>query len=103
MKMIFKIEEYFPDTKQFVIRYCRKNSPKPITDYPAKCISTEVCDTSFDSRNLIESIAQYGYNKILAQEEKEETLSENENPGTMRSLEKSTIKGATIHYEEYYV
>ena len=77
MKMIFKIEEYFPDTKQFVIRYCRKNSPKPITEYPAKCISTEVCDTSFDSRNLVESIAQYGYHKVLTQEDNEITLLEN--------------------------
>ena len=36
MKVIFKIEEYYPDTKQVVIRYCRQNAPKPITEYPAK-------------------------------------------------------------------
>ena len=36
MKMIFKIEEYLPDTKQVVIRYCRQNAPKPISEYPAK-------------------------------------------------------------------
>ena len=77
MKMIFKIEEYLPDTKQVVIRYCRQNAPKPISEYPAKAVSTENYDTSFDSRNLIESIAQYGYSKILAQEENAETLSEN--------------------------
>ena len=35
MKMIFKIEEYLPDTKQVVIRYCRQNAPKPISEYPA--------------------------------------------------------------------
>ena len=77
MKMIFKIEEYLPETKQVVIRYCRQNSPKPISEYPAKAVSTEIYDVSFDSRNLVESISQYGYDKVLAQEEKEITLPEN--------------------------
>ena len=77
MKMIFKIEEYLPETKQVVIRYCRKNSPKPITEYPAKAVSTKKYDTSFDSQNLVESIAQYGYKKVFNQEDKEDTLPEN--------------------------
>ena len=77
MKMIFKIEEYLPETKQVVIRYCRQNSPKPISDYPAKAVSTEIYDVSFDSRNLVESISQYGYDKVLLQEEEEITLPEN--------------------------
>ena len=77
MKMIFKIEEYLPETKQVVIRYCRQNSPKPISEYPAKAVSTEIYDVSFDSRNLVESISQYGYDKVLEQEEEEITLPEN--------------------------
>lgn len=77
MKMIFKIEEYLPETKQVVIRYCRQNSPKPISEYPAKAVSTENYDVSFDSRNLVESISQYGYDKVLIQEEEEITLPEN--------------------------
>ena len=77
MKMIFKIEEYLPETKQVMIRYCRQNAPKPISEYPAKAISTEVYDVSFDSRNLVESIAQYGYNKVLRQEDNEIILREN--------------------------
>ena len=77
MKMIFKIEEYLPETKQVVIRYCRQNSPKPISEYPAKAVSTEIYDVSFDSRNLVESISQYGYDKVLIQEEEEITLPEN--------------------------
>ena len=77
MKMIFKIEEYLPETKQVVIRYCRKNSPKPITEYPAKAVSTQNYDVSFDSQNLVESIAQYGYKKVFNQEDKEDTLPEN--------------------------
>ena len=75
--MLFKIEEYIPETEQVVIRYCRKNSPKPITDYPAKAVSTKKYDTSFDSQNLVESIAQYGYKKVFNQEDKETTLPEN--------------------------
>ena len=60
MKIIFKIEEYLPETEQVVIRFCRQNSPKPITEYPAKVYSTEIYDISFDSQNLIESIANTG-------------------------------------------
>ena len=77
MKTIFKIEEYYPEDNQVVIRYCRQHSPKPISEYPAKCVSTEKYDTSFDSQNLVESIAQYGYRKVLTQEDNEETLPEN--------------------------
>ena len=77
MKTIFKIEEYYPEDNQVVIRYCRQHSPKPISEYPAKCVSTEKYDVSFDSQNLVESIAQYGYRKVLAQENNEETLPEN--------------------------
>ena len=86
MKMIFKIEEYLPETKQVVIRYCRKNSPKPITEYPAKAVSTHNYDVSFDSQNLVESIAQYGYKKIFKQEDKEDTLPENIPVETPNSL-----------------
>tara|TARA_R100000388_G_scaffold91810_1_gene74154 strand:+ start:226 stop:582 length:357 start_codon:yes stop_codon:yes gene_type:complete len=74
MKMIFKIEEYLPETKQVMIRYCRQNAPKPISEYPAKAVSTEIYDVSFDSQNLVESIAQYGYKKVLRQENKEDIL-----------------------------
>ena len=77
MKTIFKIEEYYPEDNQVVIRYCRQHSPKPISEYPAKCVSTEKYDVSFDSQNLVESIAQYGYRKVLTQEDNEETLPEN--------------------------
>lgn len=77
MKMIFKIEDYFPDTKQVVIRYCRLNSPKPITNYPAKAMSIDNFDLSFDNQNLIQSIAQYGYNKVMKYETNEITLPEN--------------------------
>ena len=77
MKTIFKIEEYYPEDNQVVIRYCRQHSPKPISEYPAKAVSTGKYDTSFDSQNLVESIAQYGYRKVLTQEDNEETLPEN--------------------------
>lgn len=102
MKMIFKIEEYLPDTKQVVIRYCRQNAPKPISEYPAKAVSTENYDTSFDSRNLIESIAQYGYNKVLAQEEKEATLSENMSIEIPNSLNIADYVGKVVCVEDRY-
>lgn len=77
MKILFKIEEYLSETKQVLIRFCRQNSPKPITEYPAKLSSTEIYDTSFDSQNLIESIAKNGYERVLRQESQENFLPEN--------------------------
>ena len=96
MKMIFKIEEYLPETKQVVIRYCRQNSPKPISEYPAKAVSTEIYDVSFDSRNLVESISQYGYDKVLAQEEKEITLPENLSQEIPNSVDIADYVGKVI-------
>ena len=101
MKMLFKIEEYLPETKQVVIRYCRKNSPKPITEYPAKAVSTHNYDVSFDSQNLVESIAQYGYEKVLRQEGQEDTLPEKvvavTTPVTLRPLE-VTFKTSVVSF-----
>ena len=99
MKMLFKIEEYLPEMEQVVIRYCRKNSPKPITDYPAKAVSTKKYDTSFDSQNLVESIAQYGYEKVLRQEEQEDTLPENIPADIPNSLDISDYVGKIICVE----
>ena len=93
MKMIFKIEEYLPETKQVMIRYCRQNAPKPISEYPVKAMSTEKYDISFDSQNLVESIAQYGYRKILRQEQNETTLSENMPAEIPNSLDISDYVG----------
>ena len=99
MKMLFKIEEYLPETKQVVIRYCRKNSPKPITEYPAKAVSTHNYDASFDSQNLVESIAQYGYEKDFKQEDKEDMLPENVPVETPDSLDIVDYVGKIICVE----
>ena len=102
MKIIFKIEEYYPDAKQVVIRYCRQNAQKPISEDPAKAVSTEQYDTSFDSRNLLESIAQYGYNKVLAQEVKEEILPENIPADIPDSLDIADYVGKVFCVEDRY-
>ena len=99
MKMIFKIEEYLSETNQVIIRYCRKNSPRPITDYPAKAVSTEQYDTSFDSQNLVESIAQYGYDKVFAQEEQELPHPENVPVDVPNSLDLRDYVGKVLCVE----
>ena len=99
MKMLFKIEEYLPEMEQVVIRCCRKNSPKPISEYPAKAVSTQNYDISFDSQNLVESIAQYGYEKVLRQEEQEDTLPENIPVNIPNSLDISDYVGKIICVE----
>ena len=38
MKSIFKIEEYYPDTNQIVVRFARLHAPQPIECYKSVAI-----------------------------------------------------------------
>ena len=69
---------------------------------PCQPVSTEQYDTSFDSRNLLESIAQYGYNKVLAQEDKEEILPENIPADIPDSLDIADYVGKVFCVEDRY-
>jgi len=76
MKVIFKIVEYLPETKQVVVKFCRQNAPKPIDDYCPIAINTDFIDVR-DNVNLIESLFQIGMYQIEEQERAETTLDEN--------------------------
>lgn len=76
MNLIFKIVNYFPETEQIEVKYCRQNSPKSINEYPSGIIDCKNIDfTNYDT--LVQSIMNYG-TKIIDEQEKEEgTLADN--------------------------
>ena len=41
MKVIFKIEKYYPDDKTIEVKLCRLHSHKPIDEYHAKAVSLD--------------------------------------------------------------
>ena len=45
MKLIFKVVEYLEDTQQIVVKFCRKNAPKSIDEYPAGAIDVNRLET----------------------------------------------------------
>ena len=45
MKAIYKIEEYFPDTKQIVVRFSRLKSYKTIDEHRTIAVSLDDLDT----------------------------------------------------------
>ena len=53
MKIIVKIVEYLEDTQQIVVKFCRKNAPKSIDEYPAGAIDVNRLETVYDSQCLV--------------------------------------------------
>ena len=68
MKIIVKVVEYLEDTQQIIVKFCRKNAPKSIDEYPAGAIDVNRLETVYDSQCLIESIMKIGYPTITKQE-----------------------------------
>ena len=87
MKLILKITEYLEDTQQIIVKFCRKNAPKSIDDYPVYAIELDRLETSYDSQSLVESIMKIGYKEILKQEEDEIPLTDNANTATIEGTD----------------
>lgn len=76
MNFIFKIDEYYEDTEQIVVKFCRQNAPKPIDEYPSVAINCSNIDfTNYET--FVSSIMKYGVGRIFTQESEEPTLNEN--------------------------
>ena len=87
MKIIVKIIEYLEDTQQIVVKFCRKNAPKSIDEYPAGAIDVNRLETVYDSQCLVESIMKIGYPTIQKQELNETPLTENDDIATIEGTD----------------
>ena len=80
-KVIFKIEEYLPETGQIVIRMCNKYSHKPITEYECYAIDCDNIDL-YDAESFFSSLMKNygsgiieGQDNIILDENKSEIIS----------------------------
>ena len=78
MIIIYKITDYFPETDQIAVKFCREKSSKPIDDYNAVAINFEDIDTH-DVESFSESLVnKSGLRKLEKQDRKLTTLEENQ-------------------------
>ena len=77
MIIIFKITDYFPETDQIAVKFCREKSPKPIDDYNAIAINCKDID-AYDVESFSESLVdKSGLRRLDKQDKKIRTLEEN--------------------------
>ena len=77
MIIIFKITDYFPETDQISVKFCREKSPIPIDDYNALAINCKDLD-AFDVESFSESLVdKSGLRRLDKQDNKLTTLEEN--------------------------
>ena len=77
MIIIFKITDYFPETDQIAVKFCREKSSKPIDEYNAVAINFEDIDTH-DAESFSESLVnKSGLRRLDKQDRKITTLDEN--------------------------
>ena len=77
MIIIYKITDYFPETNQIAVKFCREKSPIPIDDYNAIAINFKDID-AYDVESFSESlIDKSGLRRLDKQDKKLTTLDEN--------------------------
>ena len=77
MIVIFKIIDYFPETNQIAVKFCREKSSIPIDDYNAIAINCEDLD-AYDVESFSESLVdKSGLRRLDKQDNKLTTLDDN--------------------------
>ena len=77
MIIIYKITDYFPETDQIAVKFCREKSPIPIDDYNAVAINFKdiyLHDIESFSESLVD---KSGLRRLDKQDKKLTTLDEN--------------------------
>ena len=78
MIIIYKITDYFPETDQIAVKFCREKSSKPIDDYNAIAIDCKNIET-YDIESFSEDlVSKSGLRKLEKQDRKLTTLEENQ-------------------------
>ena len=69
MKGIFKIKEYYPDTKQILVSFAKLHSPQSIDNYDDGIVDLDNLDL-YDNSTFIDSLLDnFGDRAIIEQEE----------------------------------
>ena len=77
MIIIFKITDYFPETDQIAVKFCREKSPISIDDYNPIAINLKDID-AYDVESFSESLVnKSGVRRLEKQDKKLTTLDDN--------------------------
>ena len=76
MKVILKIQKYYPDDKTIEVKLCRLHSHKPIDEYSAKAVGLDKLDLE-DYSSFVDSLCRVTDHRINVQDENELILKEN--------------------------
>jgi len=104
MKVIFKVNEYFPDTRQISLSMCKSTSRKSIDEHKKTLVGLD--DLSYwDSESFVNAIIdRSGNTRIREDNDIETVLSENTSEVITGDLNMQDIVGKVIEGEisEWY-
>ena len=95
MKVIIKIEQYFPDTEQITFKICGLHSHKTINDYRDYAIEISDLDMT-DTESFIDSLVFKVKHLLQEQDENEPILDENIPVNVDEELDFNSIVGKVI-------
>ena len=104
MKVIFKINEYFPDTRQISLSMCKSTSRKSIDEHKKTIVGLDDLDY-YDSESFVKAIIdRSGNTRIREDNDSETVLPENVSEVITGDLNMQDIVGKVIegNVHDYY-
>ena len=102
MNIIFRIDEYLPETNQIVIQLCKETSRNSILSHEKIAINCETLDL-YDAESFSHTLsAKYGSGIIAEENRNEPILDDNKNSEIIKGdLNLEKLVGKVIKYDFY--
>ena len=102
MNIIFRIDEYLPETNQIVIQLCKETSRNSILSHEKVAIDCETLDL-YDAESFSHTLsAKYGSGIIAEENRNEPILDDNKNSEIIKGdLNLEKLVGKVIKYDFY--
>ena len=102
MNIIFRIDEYLPETNQIVIQLCKETSRNSILSHKKVAINCETLDL-YDAESFSHTLsAKYGSSIIAEENRNEPILDDNKNSEIIKGdLNLEKLVGKVIKYDFY--
>ncbi len=102
MNIIFRIDQYLPETNQIVVQICKETSRNSIFSHRKIAINCETLDL-YDAESFSHTLStKYGSNIITEQNRNEPILDDNKNSEVIKGdLNLEKLVGKVIKYDFY--
>ena len=102
MNIIFRIDEYLPETNQIVVQICKETSRNSIFSHEKVAINCETLDL-YDAESFSHTLsAKYGSGIIAEENRNEPILDDNKNSEIIKGdLNLEKLVGKVIKYDFY--